>query len=338
MGSDPDTGPGMPTDAARWLVLLYQFPAGPDSPRVKIWRRLQSIGAVAIKNSVYVLPCNEQSREDFVWLLTELKACSADGAILESRFVDGMSDAQLKEQFNAARDADYAELLDEIEGAIATLGAGSDGDAAAIDGARRMLARARKRQNEIEAIDFFGADMHDATAFATQKLATELARASGNTDRLERNRMTTPEIQALTGRTWVTRRGVRVDRIASAWLIRRWIDADASFKFVDGAGYVPEAGEIRFDMFEAEFTHEGDLCTFEVLGRLVAEDDTALGSIGEIVHDIDLKDGKFGRPETAGISTLLDGIVAATDDDTARIEQGMMLFDGLYRSFSESPG
>ena len=148
--------------------------------------------------------------------------------------------------------------------------------------------------------------------------------------------MSSAEVQNLAGRVWVTRRGVRVDRIASAWLIRRWIDGDARFKFVPGRNYSPQSDELRFDMFEAEFTHVGDRCTFEVLASLANRDDLALRRVGEIVHDIDLKDGKFGHPETAGIASLLDGIVSATDDDDRRLERGGALFEDLYRSFSDN--
>lgn len=317
--------------ATRWLVLLYQFPKGPDSRRVKVWRRLQSIGAVAIKNSVYVLPLNEQSQEDFQWLLTELRSSGAEVAILESSFVDGMSDQQVRDLFNAARTADYQDLYEEIEAGIAALPPDQDNDDEdSLEQGRRALSRARKRIAEIEAIDFFGAEGHDSVESAMRRLVerTEYATKGGKPT-------AAAELQDLTGRVWVTRRGVRVDRIASAWLIRRWIDPDARFKFVAGKGYVPADREIRFDMFEAEFTHEGDLCTFEVLARLAGKDDSALRSVGEIVHDIDLKDAKFGRPETEGIANLLAGIVAGTDDDERRIERGGVMFEDLYRFFSE---
>ena len=146
--------------------------------------------------------------------------------------------------------------------------------------------------------------------------------------------MAATAMQDLTGRIWVTRRGVRVDRIASAWLIRRWIDTSARFRFVDGKDYAPSRGEIRFDMVDAEFTHEGTLCTFEVLTRLVDQDDAALKCVGEIVHDIDLKDARFNRPETEGIAHVLEGIVAGTNDDEQRIARGGELFEDLYRYFS----
>jgi hypothetical protein len=134
----------------------------------------------------------------------------------------------------------------------------------------------------------------------------------------------------LRNRVWVTRRNIRVDRIASAWLIRRWIDPQARFKFVVGKDYVPEPGELRFDMFDAEFTHDGDQCTFEVLLRLLPDGDPALQCVAEVVHDIDLKDHKFGRPETEGIAGLLTGLAAGLDADEDRLEQGASLFENLY--------
>jgi hypothetical protein len=140
-------------------------------------------------------------------------------------------------------------------------------------------------------------------------------------------------LETLRNRTWVTREGVYADRIASAWLIRRFIDAEARFKFVSGKGYRPHEGELRFDMFEAEFTHEGDKCTFEVLLERAGLKDTALRAIAEIIHDIDLKDDKFGRTEVAGIRTLIDGIRVSTSDDTRRIERGTEVFNDLYEFF-----
>jgi hypothetical protein len=138
------------------------------------------------------------------------------------------------------------------------------------------------------------------------------------------------------GRTWVTRRDVHVDRMASAWLIRRFIDADARFKFVPPKGYKPAAGELRFDMFQAEYTHEGDRCTFETLLSRFALADAALVALGEIVHDIDVKDAKFGRNEAAGVAQLIAGIALAHDDDAARIERGSAVFDDLYAALGKT--
>ena len=138
----------------------------------------------------------------------------------------------------------------------------------------------------------------------------------------------------LIGRVWVTRQGIKVDRIASAWLIRRFIDKNAAFKFVPGKGYVPSPNELRFDMFDAEYTHEGDRCTFEVLLTRIGLEDPALQTIAEIVHDIDLKDAKFGREEAGGIKMLITGLTKTHEADEDRLTAGCTLFDNLYASFS----
>ncbi len=136
------------------------------------------------------------------------------------------------------------------------------------------------------------------------------------------------------GRVWVTRRGVHVDRMASAWLIRGFIDPKARFKFVAARGYRPDRGELRFDMFEAEYTHVGDRCTFQVLLDRFGLTDPALVAIGEVVRDIDCKDVKYGRPETSGIAALVEGIAKAEPEDEERIARGGSLFDGLYAHFT----
>ena len=135
----------------------------------------------------------------------------------------------------------------------------------------------------------------------------------------------------------MTRTGIHVDRMASAWLIRRWIDPEARFRFVAEAGYVPGAGELRFDMFEGEFTHRGDRCTFEVLAGDFAPNDGALARLGELVHDVDFKDGKYGAPETAGFARVIEGICARTASDAERLERGAALLDDLYAGLSTGP-
>lgn len=140
------------------------------------------------------------------------------------------------------------------------------------------------------------------------------------------------------GRTWVTRQGVFVDRIASAWLIRRFIDPGARFKFVPARGYRLRPGELRFDMFDAEYTHEGERCTFQTLAARFGLRDRALTAVGEIVHDIDCKDEQFGRPETQGVARLLRGIAEGTEHDEERLERGGRLFDDLYAAFGRRAG
>lgn len=303
------------SEPAPWLLLFHQLPAKPAYNRVKIWRRLQGIGAVAVKKAVYVLPNNETAAEDFAWLRREIEDLGGEALIAEARLVEGLTDAEVRAKFDAARDADYAALADDIRKV----------QAAAPDVAAAEAPKLRARFEQIVALDFFGAPGGAA--------------ASGLLAALEPNReepaMTITDARhgALTSRVWVTRERVAVDRIASAWLIRRFIDQAARFKFVPAKGYEPEPGELRFDMFEAEFTHEGEACTFEVLLKRTGLDDPALTAIAEIVHDIDLKDGKYGRAETAGVARMLAGIAAPGADDPQRLAKGGDLFDGLYQSF-----
>ncbi len=149
-------------------------------------------------------------------------------------------------------------------------------------------------------------------------------------------RATTDRIEP--GRTWVTRTDVHVDRIASAWLIRRFIDTEARFRFVPARGYRPRARELRFDMYEAEYTHVGEDCTFQTLVRRFGLRDRALVAIGEIVHDIDCKDDRFHRPETPGVAGLIRGIVQAHETDNKRIERGAAALDDLYEYFRKRRG
>ena len=323
----------MANDAARgaaepapWLFLIHQLPAKPAYFRVKIWRRLQALGAVPIKHAVYALPSNEEAREDFEWVLKEIDEAGGEAILCEARLVDGLTDQELRAQFNAARDADYEALASDL-GALAE--AHSAAAPAGATDAKAKLVRIKAEMARLEAIDFFGANGRDAVEGLVAALDRRLGDAAGSEATAAAR--TAPEGSApLRGRVWVTRQGVHVDRIASAWLIRRFIDSEAAFKFVSAKRYQPAPGELRFDMFQAEFTHEGDRCTFEVLLARTGLADPALNAIAEIVHDIDLRDGKFCREETAGIAHLVAGICIANDDDRTRIEGGGAVFDGLY--------
>ena len=164
-------------------------------------------------------------------------------------------------------------------------------------------------------------------------LATERADAGG-----DEGAETKPIDRVVPGRTWVTRTGVHVDRIASAWLIRRFIDPEARFKFVPARGYTRKSGELRFDMYEAEYTHAGEDCTFQTLVRRFGVRDRALVPIGEIVHDIDCKDDRYHRPETAGFGALIRGIVESHEPDRTRIERGGAVLDDLYAYFRKRRG
>jgi hypothetical protein len=313
----------------RWLLLIHQIPAKPAYLRVKIWRRLQALGAVTLKNAVYALPANEQTQEDLEWVLKEICEGGGEALICEARLIDGLSDQEVRALFNTAREEDYDLLAKDARTLADTLRQNPTPDAKAE--AKAQIAKLKTRADQVLAIDFFGANGREALdglLGGLEKLVKDDAPTTTTG--------TAPGLQGardLTGRTWVTRQGVHVDRIASTWLIRRFIDEKAAFKFVPAKGYVPELGELRFDMFDADFTHIGDRCTFEVLMLAADLVDPALQAIAEIVHDIDLKDEKFGREQTAGIAQLISGICISHKDDFARIERGAALFDDLYAYF-----
>lgn len=222
-----------------------------------------------------------------------------------SRRLHGLGATQLKPTVYAL--PDYEEALEDFHWLAREIEA---------DGGSAMLCRAE-----------FLAGITDA------ELA---ARTGGPVSPSPPPRSTAPEAVA-PGRRWVTRTGVKVDRMASAWLIRRWIDPAASFAFVPAGGYTPAAGELRFDMYEGEYGHEGGACTFEVLARRFGIHDAAVTAIGEIVHDLDCKDARYGRIEAAGVGRLVGGIVASTDADAERLAKGAALFDALHAAFS-GPG
>ena len=316
-------------DAQQWLLLLHQLPPKPAYFRVRIWRRLQDLGAVAIKNSVYALPAGEETREDFEWLLREIVDGGGEACICEAKMIDGLSDQDVRTLFDEARDADYREIAEEAR-AVAEAGRNED---AVPDEARveipSKVKRLRKRLAEVAAIDFFGASGRQSAEGVLAEIEGRLRATAGG-----KAMATEKKVDAgLSGKTWVTRRGVHVDRMACAWLIRRFIDPEARFKFVGGQSYQAGRDELRFDMFEAEFTHDGDRCTFEVLLDRIGLDDPALRHIGEIVHDIDIKDGKFDRPEAAGIAQLIAGIAMAHDDDEARLQRSAVVFEDLLTYF-----
>jgi hypothetical protein len=313
---------------ARWLLLIHQIPPRPAYLRVKTGRRLQALGAVAVKNSVYVLPLSDDALEDFQWVRREIVAGGGDASVCEAHFVEGLSDAGVEALFDSARDADYAELVRQARRLHGSLTRSRRPSARSRERASAVLLRLRRRLEELTRIDFFGAQGRGRAEGILTSVESILRPA-------EVADVGPPPLDpgSVRGRRWVTRSGVYVDRIASAWLIRRFIDPEASFAFVERSDAPVSEGDLRFDMFEAEFTHEAEQCTFEVLLRRFGLEDPALRQLGEIVHDLDLKDARFARPEAAGLESLIAGIALRHRDDTVRLREGGEIFEALYEFF-----
>jgi hypothetical protein len=319
----------------RWWMLIHQIPPKPSYLRVKVWRRLQRLGAVAVKNSVYVLPRSEQAQEDFQWVAREIAEGGGEASICETRFVEGLSDKQVVAMFHAARDADYARVAEAARQLLEEVGSGSRISGEKRAQAEARLARLKRRSAEVSSIDFLGAPGRQVVDKLLGNLEARLRAAKSESWPPAASKSIRERARR---RTWVTRKGLHIDRMASAWLIKRFIDPEARFRFVPSKGYRPLSGEVRFDMFEAEFTHDGDRCTFEVLIERFRLDDPALRPVAQIVHDIDLKDSKFGRPEVPGIGRLVAGIAMAHREDEERLSRGAAIFEDLYEYFRKKKG
>ena len=314
-----------------WLLLIHQIPPKPNYFRVKIWRRLQRLGAFGIKNSVYALPSSEQAHEDLNWVLREIVEGGGDASLVSS--LRTILDAALRavRQIPDGGDEVWEKMapgrerpLRELARHLPRKGELSEEKRAELE---PVLVRLQKRVGEIAAIDFFHGRSREPVEGLLQDLAERLVRPEPAPDK-KREVVEKPR-----GRTWVTRTGIHVDRMASAWLIRRFIDPDAKFKFVTAREYRHKQGELRFDMFDGEYTHKGELCTFEGLLRSFEITDPALRPIGEMIHDIDLKVDTYARPETPGFEQLVNAIAMAHREDEARLARASAMLDDLYELY-----
>ena len=308
--------------SSKWLLFLPQLPSKPDYARVKLWRRLQPLGVVALRAGVYALPNTADAREDLEWVRKEVEAAGGTAVVCEAAFLQGISDAELQVRFREQTNYAYQDVAARARTAL--------GDPVTAPSVARRL---RRRLDLEQKRDHFGAA---SRADAEQALTSlEASLLSALPERVADN---APRGDARpNGAVWVTRAGVFVDRIASAWLIRRFIDRKATFKFVRGPRYAPRANEIRFDMFDGEYTHRGNRCTFETLVQAFGLTNDALAAIAEIVHDIDLKDDKFQRPEADGIAQVLHGLALSQPDDSKRLQAGAQILENLFTQLSASP-
>jgi hypothetical protein len=305
---------------SRWLLLGHQLPTRSSNARVKTWRRLQQVGAVPARNSVYVLPNTDQCREDFEWIRTEIVALGGEATVFAADAISTGGTDDIIAAFQRARAEEYGALKAEIDRLAREKrrsGFERDGPLG------RTLRTLRERFTAIEENDFFDAPARRQTADALAGLEKTM---SGRAKPVVRASLSTDTFH---GRRWVTRQRPGVDRMASAWLIRRFIDPAATFAFGDR----PTDTDVPFDMYSGEFSHRGDSCTFEVLADRFGLNGAAVTKIGEIVHDLDMKDSKFGPPEAAAVGRMVEGLRALHADDSTLLERGIAMFEALARSF-----
>jgi len=294
-----------------WLLLVFSLARKRGSLRVTVWRKLQRFGALPFGNSGYLLPSSLENRERFEWLSTMIRSERGEASVVDVQSIDNHSAPQLKRQFMQARTSDYQALLRDIR-KVATTSSKSG-----------AAPRMRKRFQEIASIDFFGSPLREQV---------ERALAAVEEPKMEEPRFELEKISPASyrRRVWVTRPHPGVDRVTSAWLIRKFIDPKA--KFVFASEEEKPAPAIPYDMYEGGFGHRGEDCTFETLLKVFRIRDKRAGVMGQIVHDADLFDEKFGRKEGFGLDEIMKGWAQQGLSDHELLARGMQLAEGLYQS------
>jgi hypothetical protein len=323
-----------------WMLLIHQLPPHPTNLRVRIWRKLQKLGAVAVKNSVYVLPFNEKTHEDFQWLKQEIETEGGEATVFRAGAVEGATDKELIALFRKTRDEEYAQVVAEMDGLTGAIREQKRGghlsaghrSAGRITHYETELDKLHKELERIAGADFFKASGRAPAMAAYEHCQKALRAAQSRHEKpaqADAQKGVAINLISYQGRRWVTRRNLFIDRLAAIWLIKRFVDAKARFYFVAEGESVE--GAIGFDMYGGEFTHHGEDCTFEtMIKRFGLIDDAGLRELAEIVHDVDLKDNKFNRSEASGLGAVIRGLAESMKDDRKLAQQCGPIFDGLY--------
>jgi len=307
------------------LLLLVGLPPTPSSLRVRVWRRLRTLGAVPLKRSAYLLPDTPERHEDFQWLAQEIEREGGEATLVRVQQIENVGAEDVRRLFQEPRDREYRQLAARYRKLLQALDRKS---ASASSRVQQELARLAREHKRIRDVDFF-----DAPGGAeVRRLEEAIAMRTRRPETVRREEPPPLDLSTLRRRRWVTRPRPHIDRIASAWLIRRFIDPEAQFLFAPPAEFPPDA--IPFDAPGVELSHHGEDCTFETLLKRARLRDRRLARLAEIVHEADLRDGKYPREEARGIDLAVRALLAASADDHQVLAQGMALCEGLYATTS----
>ena len=308
-----------------WVAFSYSLPTkGGSSPRVAVWRRLRRLGAITIAGSVQVLPDREECLEAFQWLAQEIRTSNGEAMIMRVTQIEGLTDQQVIAMFHSARVEDYHHIETHAGDLTKSLADGKKIDIAQV---RDTLNRLRRQYADILRIDYFECPEGKRVASLLDSIERSLSPSAS-----ESTSVSHADIAQYRESRWVTRPHPHVDRMACAWLIRRFINPGAVIRYSNS----PEPDEVAFDMNQDEFGHRGNLCTFETMILSFKLENPGLKPIAEIVHEIDLHDDRYVWPEISGIERLLDGWSTSDLSDSELEEKGISLFEGLYRAFSSN--
>ena len=312
-----------------WLFFSYTVPAKNPTVRVKAWRRLQAVGAVQLKSSLYVLPFSEANYEHLQWLAQEVEELGGEAVFLQCPAVENLSEDEIKAIFGRVRDEDHARLYEEVKDF------GNSLEAQVMDQKQKArdleagLKRFSRKFEAIQEIDFFPTGQGERTAMLMASLQERFQVLTG----AEVKPATAPILneEDYQGKTWVTRERPYIDRLASFWLVRRFIDAEAPIQFISHKE-IPQPGpdKVYFDLAGAEFTHRDRLITFEVLVVAFGLEDPGLKHLAALVRAIDLKENLDGLEEVKTLKDLLDGLVKITPNDGELVQRALLIFDALY--------
>jgi hypothetical protein len=317
----------------KWLFLVHQVQTPNSRERVRVWRLTKKLGTILYRNSVYVLPYNKERLEDFHWLCQQIRDSKGEASVFVSEAGDASEDRVLKGLFDKARETEYAGLEKQVkhhEGRWRQIQGSPGLSARQVTAMQKGLGRLEETFQEIRRVDFFG---HPSAAKIGRRLRDiRLSFAEVQTRKDAAQKIAHHSLSEFRGRTWATRAHIHIDRLCSAWLIKRFIDPKAIFIFAPEEKLPAHA--LLFDVVGAEFTHRGDRCTFETLLESFRLNDNALFSLAELVHEIDLKDHKFSHPESAGLDMVVRAISEFSRNDEKTLELGSRILDAIFARFS----
>lgn len=313
-----------------WLVLLVSLPPTSSRVRVGVWRKLKRIGAVSLKGAAWILPETGETTELFQWLMQEIGTLGGEAALLHVERIEPMDAGQLAGLFRKERGADYEAVRRTCEALLASLAGRGTPAAETLARVRTKLGAAKRELARVERIDYLRAPEGEAARDIYERVEMKLG-AIGDRPKQAKavQRKGMPPLRSV----WVTRERPHIDRIASAWLVKRFYDPAARFAFAKDPRAVKKA--VPFDVLGAEWGHQGEDCTFETILKRLGMKDRKLKAIAEMVHEADLRDGKFSRAESAGLDLTLLGLAATHPDDHELLDAGMNVFDGLYAALKD---